>query len=87
MLSSNDLSLDSQKEMNQFLSSFRQEVNPDLMFVHVNLSGSSTEISRTDRKCHENDVFISGYSDQLLRYRGDTDRYMNLRLRILQIRD
>ncbi|XP_065832327.1 uncharacterized protein [Oscarella lobularis] len=42
-------------------------VNSNLLFVNVDLSGTKCSISTTSSR-HENDVFIAGYSDQILRF-------------------
>ncbi|CAD5119855.1 DgyrCDS8439 [Dimorphilus gyrociliatus] len=68
MLSSNAPDKDELKILNCFLNAFRHLVNPDLMYVHVNLSGTSVGVNRESEKVHENDIFLSGYSDQLLRF-------------------
>ena len=63
------------KEMLDFLKKYRHLVNPNLLFVSVDLSGQSSGISSTIKPEHENDIFLAGYSDQILRFiaeRGDT---------------
>lgn len=63
------------KEMLDFLKKYRHLVNPNLLFVSVDLSGRSSGVSSTIRPEHENDIFLSGYSDQILRFiaeRGDS---------------
>ena len=63
------------REMMDFLQKYRHLVNPDLLFVSVDLSGRSSGISGTIRPEHKNDVYLAGYSDQILRFiaeRGDS---------------
>lgn len=58
------------------LNKYRQEVNPDLLFVSVDLSGSGKAAIGQDEK-HSNDIQITGFSDQILRFiaeRGDTNQ-------------
>eukprot|EP01127_Copromyxa_protea_P014003 TRINITY_DN3838_c0_g2_i1.p1 TRINITY_DN3838_c0_g2~~TRINITY_DN3838_c0_g2_i1.p1 ORF type:complete len:2315 (-),score=541.03 TRINITY_DN3838_c0_g2_i1:41-6064(-) len=58
------------------LNKYRQEVNPDLLFVSVDLSGSGKAAIGQDEK-HPNDIQITGFSDQILRFiaeRGDTNQ-------------
>jgi telomerase protein component 1 len=51
--------------MTEFLKSYRSTVNPQLLFVNVNLGVSEANQSVFD---HENDVNISGFSDSILRF-------------------
>ena len=63
------------KEMLDFLKKYRHLVNPNLLFVSVDLSGRSSGVSSTIKPEHENDIFLAGYSDQILRFiaeRGDS---------------
>lgn len=63
------------RDMLNFLSKYRQLVNPDLLFVSVDLSSRSTGVASTIKPPHENDIFLAGYSDQILRFiaeRGDS---------------
>jgi len=58
------------------LNKYRQEVNPDLLFVSVDLSGSGRSAIGSDEK-HPHDIQITGFSDQILRFiaeRGDTNQ-------------
>jgi len=58
------------------LNKYRQEVNSDLLFVSVDLSGSGRSAIGTDEK-HPHDIQITGFSDQILRFiaeRGDTNQ-------------
>lgn len=63
------------KETLDFLKKYRHLVNPNLLFVSVDLSGRSSGVSSTIKPEHENDIFLAGYSDQILRFiaeRGDS---------------
>jgi len=56
------------------LTKYRQEINPDLLFVSVNLAGKTSVGNIDDAKRHLNDIVVSGFSDSILRYvaeRGD----------------
>ncbi|XP_076330930.1 telomerase protein component 1-like [Tachypleus tridentatus] len=54
------------KVIQKFLYRYRHLVNPDLLYVQVDLTGSSH--SCLTPSAHQNDVYISGFSDQLLRF-------------------
>ena len=57
-----------------FLKKYRRFVNPDLLFVNVDLSGKSVGFSDSVTPGHENDIYLAGFSDQILRFiaeRGD----------------
>ena len=63
------------REMLDFLKKYRHLVNPNLLFVSVDLSGRSSGVSSTIKPEHENDIFLAGFSDQILRFiaeRGDS---------------
>ncbi|XP_066270990.1 telomerase protein component 1-like [Branchiostoma lanceolatum] len=53
-------------KLNKFLEKYRRYVNPNLLFVTVDLSGRSCGF--VDRETHPNDIHIAGYSDQILRF-------------------
>ena len=58
-----------------FLNKYRHLVNPNLLFVSVDLSGRASGLSSTIKPQHENDIHLAGYSDQILRFiaeRGDS---------------
>ncbi|KAH3757178.1 telomerase protein component 1 [Pelomyxa schiedti] len=58
------------------LHKYRQEVNPRMLFVSVDLSGRGSNISQGDDE-HPNDILVSGFSDAILRFiaeRGDTNQ-------------
>jgi len=60
-------------ELLALLRKYRQEVNPEVLFVNVNLSGDNA-VTAADPQKHANDVYIAGFSDAILRYiaeRGD----------------
>lgn len=57
-----------------FLKKYRRLVNPRLLFVNVDLSGKSAGFATSAQPEHENDIYLAGYSDQILRFiaeRGD----------------
>ncbi|KAL5022413.1 hypothetical protein ScPMuIL_001568 [Solemya velum] len=60
-----------------FLKKYRQTVNQNMLFVSVDFSGAKpggTGFSEMTVPEHDNDIYISGYSDQILRFiaeRGD----------------
>lgn len=59
----------------KFLSKYRHMVNPNLLFVSVDLSSRNVGVSSTITPCHENNIHLAGYSDQILRFiaeRGDS---------------
>ncbi|XP_077996822.1 telomerase protein component 1-like [Glandiceps talaboti] len=57
-----------------FLEKYRHLVNPNLLFVNVDLSGAKTGFTEEKSSSHPNDIYIAGYSDQILSFiaeRGD----------------
>lgn len=53
--------------LGSLLRKYRTEVNPELLFVSVNLSGSGkSSIGASDS--HPNNIMISGFSEQILRF-------------------
>lgn len=63
------------RDVMDFLRKYRHLVNPDLLFVSVDLSGRSSGVSSTITPEHPNDIYLAGYSDQILRFiaeRGDS---------------
>ena len=63
------------KKMMDFLRKYRHLVNPELLFVSVDLGGASSGVSSTITPEHPNDIYLAGYSDQILRFiaeRGDS---------------
>ncbi len=58
-------SVDDQGEIiTSFRTRYRQLVNPNMLFVGVDLRGNSCDMRSTQ---NENDVRIAGFSDQILR--------------------
>lgn len=58
------------------LKKYRMEVNPQLLFVSIDLSGSGKSAIGQDER-NPNDIQITGFSDQILRFiaeRGDTNQ-------------
>ena len=85
----------------QFLDIYRRLVNPNLLFVSVDLSGAQSgfviffvkltflaivdffvfRFDKTIEPGHDNDVYIAGYSDQILRFvaeRGDSGQLLHV---------
>ncbi|XP_078462810.1 telomerase protein component 1 [Lampetra planeri] len=52
----------------RFLVRYRHSVNPGLLFLHCNLAATSTGVGDPAEGYHESDVFVSGYSEQILRF-------------------
>ncbi|XP_071492969.1 telomerase protein component 1-like [Diadema antillarum] len=66
---------DEAKMISNFLTKYRHIVNSNLLYVNVNLGGGRCCMATSDEPTHPNDIFIAGYSDQILRFiaeRGDT---------------
>jgi len=62
--------------VSSMLNKYRQEVNPDLLFVSIDLSGRPQILQPQENK-HKNDIFITGFSDSILRFiaeRGDDNQ-------------
>jgi telomerase protein component 1 len=71
------MKLDDQQgsKMMNFLKKYRHFVNPDLLFVSVDLGKPTSGVSSTITPEHPNDIYLAGYSDQILRFiaeRGDS---------------
>lgn len=63
------------KRLVNFLNKYRNVVNPNLLFVSIDLSSRNVGVSDTITPKHENDIHLAGYSDQMLRFiaeRGDS---------------
>jgi len=61
-------------DIGNILTKYRQEVNKDLLYVSVNLSGRGGVMTNDGKAKHPNDVVIAGFSSSILRYiaeRGD----------------
>ena len=76
---SNTIDYDSEensgREFKSFLRKYREFVNPNLLFVSVDLSSPSAKMDESLTPEHENDIYLSGYSDQILSFinqRGDS---------------
>lgn len=70
----------SHQNVRNILTKYRQEVNPDLLFVSVDLSGRGNAIL-DGSESHPNDVMITGFSDSILRFiaeRGDTNQLQHV---------
>jgi len=51
------------------LGKYRKQVNPNLLFICVDLNGSGKSLVNLDEgEKHPNDILITGWSDQILRY-------------------
>ena len=77
VLLSDTMKLDDEKGrmMMDFLQKYRHLVNPNLLFVSVDLSAGKSGVSNAIQAQHPNDIYLAGYSDQILRFiaeRGDT---------------
>ena len=70
ILLTNEMNMESRdgKGMINFLNKYRHLVNPNLLFVSVDLSCRSVGISSTITASHENDIHLAGYSDKILRF-------------------
>ncbi|KAG1680650.1 Telomerase protein component 1 [Nymphon striatum] len=53
--------------LNDFLHMYRKRINPDLLFVRINVSANCVGPDDSVKSNHINDVYISGFSDQVLR--------------------
>ena len=63
------------QDMIDFLGKYRHLVNPNLLFVSVDLSSKTRGVNSTIKPTHPNDIYLAGYSDQILRFiaeRGDS---------------
>ena len=61
--------------MMDFLKKYRHLVNPNLLFVSVDLSSKSSGVNSTIKPEHKNDIYLAGYSEQILQFiaeRGDS---------------
>ena len=65
------------REFKSFLRKYREFVNPNLLFVSVDLSSARVTMDNSITPEHENDIYLSGYSDQILSFitqRGDSSQ-------------
>ncbi|KAK3603040.1 hypothetical protein CHS0354_037788 [Potamilus streckersoni] len=66
---------DQQQVMVSFLVRYREIVNPGLLYVNVSFAGKGCGFSTSIKPEHDNNIYISGFSDQILRFiaeRGDS---------------
>ncbi|XP_053406458.1 telomerase protein component 1-like [Mercenaria mercenaria] len=54
--------------LNSYLEIYRRLVNPDLLYVNVSFAGRSCGFATDIKPEHDNDIYISGFSDQILRF-------------------
>ncbi|EDV28934.1 uncharacterized protein TRIADDRAFT_52303 [Trichoplax adhaerens] len=71
LLSNGSSEVPNHSVMNSFLTKYRRVVNPNLLYVNVNLSGKVTGFDRNKKLSHENDVYVTGFSDQILKFVAD----------------
>ncbi|XP_013407026.1 telomerase protein component 1 isoform X1 [Lingula anatina] len=80
---SDGMSLESVEGQNvsDFLKKYRRLVNPNMLFVNVDLGGKSSGFNKSVQPEHDNDIFIAGYSDQILRFiaeRGESGQLTHI---------
>lgn len=51
-----------------FLKKFRQLVNPNLLYANISFSGKGCGFSESIKPEHDNDIYITGFSDAILRF-------------------
>lgn len=62
-------SINAEKEMSKFLQNYRRFVNANLLYVDVDVSGSTeADPTSSNPSHHHNDVHLSGFSDNILRF-------------------
>ncbi|EFA74759.1 WD40 repeat-containing protein [Heterostelium album PN500] len=69
------------------LTKYRQEINPDLLYVNINLSGGGAVHDNNAE--HPNNVHIAGFSDSILKFiaeRGGADQQLQYIEKIDQIK-
>ncbi|XP_013380843.2 telomerase protein component 1-like [Lingula anatina] len=69
------------QDVSDFLKKYRRLVNPNMLFVNVDLGGKSSGFSKSVQPEHDNDIFIAGYSDQILRFiaeRGESGQLTHI---------
>ncbi|XP_021378535.1 telomerase protein component 1-like [Mizuhopecten yessoensis] len=57
-----------QQYLSTFLKKYREIVNPNLLYVNISFAGRNCGFSESITPEHDNDIYISGYSDQILRF-------------------
>ena len=67
--SQSNSSMKTEKEMSKFLQNYRRFVNPNLLYVDVDVSGNAkADPASSNPSAHRNDVRLSGFSDNILRF-------------------
>ena len=67
--SQSNSSMKAEKEMSKFLRNYRRFVNPNLLYVDVDVSGNTeADPTSSNPSAHRNDVHLSGFSDNILRF-------------------
>jgi len=67
--SRSDSDMKAEKQMSKFLQNYRRFVNPGLLYVDVDVSGSSqADPTSSSPSHHRNDIHLSGFSDNILRF-------------------
>eukprot|EP01133_Synstelium_polycarpum_P005272 gene5272-6110_t len=69
--------METESHRRNILTKYRQELNNDMLYVAINLSGHGAV--RHDASAHPNDVQISGFSDSILKFiaeRGGADQQL-----------
>ncbi|KYQ91006.1 WD40 repeat-containing protein [Tieghemostelium lacteum] len=87
VLNDSVLEIDNSSINKNILTKYRQDINPDLLYVSIDLSGKSSNIPKDNQ--HENDVYISGFSDSILKFiaeRGGSDQQLQYVEQIDQIK-
>ncbi|KAN0022174.1 hypothetical protein ACTFIU_004345 [Dictyostelium citrinum] len=78
ILCDKQIELETDPHRNNILSKYRQDVNSELLFVNINLSGKQSPQADSDQR-HQNDVYISGFSESILKFiaeRGGADQQL-----------
>eukprot|EP00045_Choanoeca_perplexa_P017454 m.253773 g.253773 ORF g.253773 m.253773 type:complete len:2624 (-) comp17544_c0_seq1:33-7904(-) len=56
------------READDFLVKYRGMINPDLLYVQVDLGSRASGVSEPDPTASPNNVFLAGFSDAILRF-------------------
>ncbi|KAJ8317249.1 hypothetical protein KUTeg_005153 [Tegillarca granosa] len=67
--------------LSPFLKKYRLIVNPNLLYINISFAGKSCGFADNIQPEHDNDIYISGFSDQILRFiaeRGDGGQLMHV---------
>ncbi|KAK3095524.1 hypothetical protein FSP39_015646 [Pinctada imbricata] len=81
ILSGGDQIHDQNQFMSAYLKKYRQLVNQNLLYVNISFAGKNCGFSQSIKPEHENDIFISGFSDAILRFiaeRGEGGQLMHV---------